>query len=165
MSEGIFTPEEKTKLGEMMEQLAKEMAENPIVTQYEMTFPVEIEGVDVKVKPVQKGLSRTPIGTLVKLRLASKEDTKTYVGMYMGELIAGVLYAFRPKTKHLDIVSHNNPAIFVPELKRIVWGMECWWSEIENEDDVKDITDADIDNVWYVKLLKAQLTQNNESEV
>lgn len=49
----------------------------------------------------------------------------------------------------------RNPAIFVPELNKIIWGMECWWSEIESIDKSKAITDKDIENQWYVQLLKS----------
>ena len=68
-----------------------------------------------------------------------------------------VIPSYRPKTKMLQVSSHNNPAIFVPELKRIVWGMESWWGAVKSEDELKEITDEDIDNVWYVKLLKSQM--------
>jgi len=31
--------------------------------------------------------------------------------------------------------------------------MESWWDEIRSEEDFKRITDEDIQNVWYVKLM------------
>ena len=49
----------------------------------------------------------------------------------------------------------SNPAIYVPELRKIVFGCESWWGEIQSPDEIKDITDDDISNVWYVKLVKA----------
>jgi hypothetical protein len=48
----------------------------------------------------------------------------------------------------------NNPAIFVFDLKKIVYGAESWWGMVESEDDLRDITDSTIDNVWYVKAMK-----------
>jgi len=33
-------------------------------------------------------------------------------------------------------------------------GCGSWWGAIDNEEDLKDITDSDIENVWYVQLLK-----------
>jgi hypothetical protein len=48
----------------------------------------------------------------------------------------------------------NNPAIYVPELRKIIFGCGSWWSEIESPDEIKDITDDDIENCWYVRLAK-----------
>ena len=43
----------------------------------------------------------------------------------------------------------------MPELKRVVYGCESWWHEIESIDEFKKITNEDIENTWYVKLLRA----------
>lgn len=37
----------------------------------------------------------------------------------------------------------NNPAIFVPELKKIVFGMESWWRILEKPEDLKGIAKED----------------------
>jgi len=50
-------------------------------------------------------------------------------------------------------MSGHNPDIFVPEIQEIIFGMESWWDEIRSEEDFKRITDEDIQNVWYVKLM------------
>ena len=42
----------------------------------------------------------------------------------------------------------------MPELKKIIYGCESWWHEITSVEELKDITDSDIDNTWYVQLLK-----------
>lgn len=44
--------------------------------------------------------------------------------------------------------------MFVPELGRIVWGCGSWWHKIKSEDDLRQITDDDIDKVCYVQLAK-----------
>ena len=49
----------------------------------------------------------------------------------------------------------HNPAIWVPDLKKIVFGMESWWGVLRSRTISKQITDADIQNVWYVKALQA----------
>lgn len=49
---------------------------------------------------------------------------------------------------------YTNPAIFVPDLNRVVWGMESWWGPIESKEKLHQITDEDISNVWYVKAAK-----------
>jgi len=59
----------------------------------------------------------------------------------------------------LNVSTTTNPAIFVFELNKIIYGMESFWAIIETKEDLKDITKDDIDNVWYVKLLK-QLSTN-----
>jgi len=59
------------------------------------------------------------------------------------------------ETKKLEISPFSNPAIFLPEFNEIVWGIESWWGVIEKEDDLRQITDKDIQNIWYVKALKA----------
>lgn len=53
------------------------------------------------------------------------------------------------------VTLRENPAIWVPELEKVVWGDSSWWGPIEKKEDAERlITDADIQNVWYVKALK-----------
>lgn len=49
--------------------------------------------------------------------------------------------------------------MFVPALGRIVRGMESWWSPIDSPDQLKDITDADIDAQPAVQALRALAEQ------
>lgn len=157
-TENVISDEDQKKFRDAMEQLTKEMEENPILTQYDMTFPITINNIITKISPVRPNFRGMQPGTLVKIRPCAEEcNGKTYLGIYLGDLIAGILYAVRTKTQELEILSTDNPAIFVPDLKKIVWGMESWWGQIKTMDEVKDITDDDIENVWYVKLLKSQL--------
>ena len=44
--------------------------------------------------------------------------------------------------------------IFVPELNEVVWGCGSFWQKIRSKEQLKNITDGDINNVWYVKALK-----------
>lgn len=48
----------------------------------------------------------------------------------------------------------NNPAIYVFELKKIIYGCESYWNIIDDPNDFKEITKETLDNVWYVQLLK-----------
>ena len=50
--------------------------------------------------------------------------------------------------------------MMVPALKRIVYGSESWWTSIESEEGLRQITNEDIDNVPYVQLLKAMLKKD-----
>ena len=83
------------------------------------------------------------------------DDEKTYIGILIGEgtLSGGGLYNIENQE---IFVSHIlNPVIFIPDLMRVVSGIESWWSVIKKPEDLKQITDADIQNVWYVKALKS----------
>ena len=54
----------------------------------------------------------------------------------------------------MNVSTTGNPAIYVPELGKIIFGMESWWGIIESPEELKDISDDDISNTWYVKLLQ-----------
>lgn len=94
------------------------------------------------------------IGKLAKIRPTAEEyNNKTYLGVYLGELPNQNHISYCKETKELNIGLTTNPAIFVFELNKIIYGYESWWSIIENEETLKNITDEDINNVWYIKLL------------
>ncbi|MCX9074190.1 MAG: hypothetical protein OIN88_05955 [Candidatus Methanoperedens sp.] len=83
------------------------------------------------------------------------DDEKTYIGILIGEatLSGGGLYNIEEQE---IFVSHIlNPVIFIPDLMRVVLGIESWWVVIKKPKDLKKITDADIQNVWYAKALKS----------
>jgi hypothetical protein len=50
-------------------------------------------------------------------------------------------------------VMMHNPAMFVPDLKTIVWGCGSFWNRITSEEQLRQITDSDIGDVWYIKAL------------
>lgn len=79
---------------------------------------------------------------------------KTYLGFLLGDLPIGLYIRHSPETLELSCSTTGNPAIFAPELGKIIFGMESWWGRIKSEEELKDITDDDIENVWYVKMLK-----------
>lgn len=58
----------------------------------------------------------------------------------------------------------ENPCILIPELNRIVFGAESWWSKIDESEisNISEISDSCISNQWYIKLLKEMI--NNEGE-
>lgn len=93
-------------------------------------------------------------GSLVKIRPCGEEyKDKTYVGFLLGSIaLSSVVNISNDKIK-CNFGAHN-PAIFVPEIKKVIFGCESWWGKIESEEELKNITDKDIDNVWYVKALK-----------
>ena len=104
-------------------------------------------------------------GTLVKIRPCKDEfKSKTYVGIYLGDLPTDISSSLNNKTKVLTLSTIRNPAIFIPELNQIIFGYESWWGKIESIDELNNITDEDIDNVWYVRLLKSMAEKNKGNE-
>ena len=139
-------------LTELLGSLAKEIEQNPIKVEKEFKYPMEISGI--KNNP-PRNINTKETGSLVKIRPCSeKYKNKTYLGIYIGEVSIEAITGLYTKTNILNIMSLTNPAIFVPELKKVIFGCESWWGYIKSEEELKQITDNDIDNVWYVQLLK-----------
>lgn len=129
-----------------------------------MEFPLTINGIESK-KLYYKGFLHQQ-GGLVKVRPCGEEyGKKTYLGFYLGDLPLAITHIFNEESGILKAFTHDNPAIFVPELGKIIWGCESWWDEIKNENEIKEITDDDISNVWYVKLAKQLMGQRDEQKV
>lgn len=126
-------------------------------------YPLTINGVN---KPKDTGIRdyyRGGAGTLVKIRPCADEyKHKTYLGLLLGEIDTGLMVNHSPMSGMLSIYRHYNPAIFVPELKKIIYGMESWWGIIKSEEDLRTITNEDIDKTWYVQLLK-NFSESNPS--
>ncbi len=148
----------ESRLKEMMRQAEKEVKARKKA--WRDLFPMTVKKINLPeelgaIKPAMFG--RKP-GTLVAVRpCGEKYGDKTYVGLLIGDvaLAAGVNYD--KKKKHLNFgVYHYNPAILVPELGEVIYGCASWWHPIESEADLKHISDKDINNVWYVKLMKDQ---------
>jgi hypothetical protein len=125
-------------------------------------YPLTIEGID---NQFNKNLfNMHQCGTLVRVSPCGEEyQGKTYLGVLLGDLPIGAFISFNRESKMLDVFPHSNPAIFVPEIKRIIYGCESWWAEVKNEDDLtRDITSEDIQGTWYVRLLKEMLEKQND---
>ncbi|MDR1897107.1 MAG: hypothetical protein LBR10_09990 [Prevotellaceae bacterium] len=110
---------------------------------------------DVKdvVYPKNLHLERGKAG-FVRIRPCGEEyGNKTYLGILIGEMACGITSKIEANKMELSWSAYN-PAIFVPALNKIIFGGEGWWSEIEGSDDLKEISNLEIDNTWYMKLLK-----------
>lgn len=118
-------------------------------------YPITVSSIEV---PKDKGLKESrgyKKGTLVKVRPCDeKYNNKTYLGFLLGDIDMQLFISHNSENKELRIYRNYNPAIFVPELKEVIYGCGSWWGEIKSEEDLKDITDNDIENVWYVKAWK-----------
>ena len=125
-------------------------------------YPITVSKIEQK-NPEYNTSSRT--GSLVKIRPCGEEyDNKTYLGVLLGDLPTNHIIRHNSESKVLTVDNMTNPAIYVFELKKVIFGYESWWGVIENEDELKNITDEDIDNVWYVQLLKAMNETKKEDK-
>lgn len=116
-------------------------------------YPIEVSEIVSKTDYGWYG--KEDIGKPARVRPCGEEyENKTYLGIYLGELPQSHAISHHPETKELTIAFRNNPAILVPELKKIIFGSESFWSIVEDPEDFKDISDELINNQWYVKALK-----------
>lgn len=125
-----------------------------------LEYPIAVK--EVKVEAIKYNKDRShKMGALVKIRPCGDEyNNKTFLGFYLGDLPLSIYQSFNPNTNVLEINTSDNPAIFVPEIQKIVFGCESWWGEIKSEDELKEITDETISNQWYVRLLKGGKDEN-----
>lgn len=96
-------------------------------------------------------------GDMVSVRPCAPEyGDKTYLGVLIGDIAQGVSIGIRKSDGALVYdMSYHNPAIFVPDLNTVIFGNASWWGVISSEEQLRQITDADIENVWYVRALKS----------
>lgn len=119
-------------------------------------YPLTINGIENK-KIDTSGLGHE-CGSLCEVKPCGEEyQGKSYIGFYLGDLPISIVSSFDKTTGILNNTTMNNPAIFVPELKKIIYGCESWWREIDSIEDFKGISEEDINNTWYVKLLSETL--------
>lgn len=127
-------------------------------TQYKsryIEYPILVNEIKTEDFTEDVCLYNSYIGKLVAIRPCAKECSgKTYIGLFLGELAHCPRVTYDEKSQVLNVKGMYNPAMFVPDLNKIVFGYESWWKVIENEKELKDITDDDISNVWYVRLAK-----------
>lgn len=110
-------------------------------------------------------VNKAQCGTPVKIRSCKKEHgDKTYFGILIGDIPRTISHRIDSEGNLIASLSLYNPAIFVPELNDIVFGMEAWWTPIDDEKELDGmITDEAVQNIWYVKILN-RMTANKEEE-
>ena len=166
------TEEAVEGLGDFLTGLAKHMEEqeNHFI-QFHPGEPQEDMPISVdKIKFVNGGMGRAdyPSGQPVAVRWCSETEKDeegqeiTRFGYYLGDLPVSQFAAFDKRDNTLGCHMHTNPAIFVPSLGRVVWGMESWWGPIEDEAGLRKITDKSISDLWYVKALKEHTDRERE---
>lgn len=131
---------------------ANEMFENKGCEQYSCQYielPIDVEHID------DTDRSGDYRAKLVKIRPCSKEMNKTYLGILINEWYPlDVSASYKRDKKKLELFFNTNPAIYVPELNRIIFGAESYWGRIKDEKDLKDISNDEIENLWYNKMLR-----------
>ena len=99
-------------------------------------YPIEVSKINTEHFSAD-GLYSKRIGEIVKVRPCGKEyEGKTFVGILLGDLIVSPHISHDKKTNELNIGTITNPAIFVPELKKIIYGYESWRGTINSKDDL-----------------------------
>lgn len=121
-------------------------------------FPISVNNIIVDEEKLDGGLYKSIVGNFVKVRPCGDEyKGKTFIGIMLGEMPMCVHASYDEDDRDLHIGTISNPAIFVPALKRVVFGCESWWERIKNEDIESEvvkhpITDDAIQNQWYVQM-------------
>lgn len=118
-------------------------------------YPLTITGITYKkCVPVE---ATCHSGKFVAVRpVGEKHGGRTYLGLHLGD-VATQVGAFHHRDTGVLAIGQwmHNPAIWVFDLGRVVFGYESWWGVIDGPEDLRKITDADIDDVWYVLALKS----------
>lgn len=116
-------------------------------------YPIFVNKIENR--PIKSHSMGHHIGSLVAVRPCGEEyGDKTYLGIYLGELPIQILTSYDPHSGVLTNSTMDNPGIYVPELKKIVYGCGSWWHEVESEEDLKDISEEDIESTWYMKVYR-----------
>lgn len=126
-------------------------------------YPLTINGINNEEINTNGLFHKT--GSLCEIRPCAEEyKGKSYIGFYIGDLPIAINSSFNTETKILTNRVLPNPAIFVPELKKIIYGCESWWRVIKSVDDFTGISEEDINNTWYVQALKMLSKENNDNK-
>lgn len=122
-------------------------------------FPIKVKNIKVDEfsNPFDcPCLSQESIGKFVAIRPCIEEyKDRTYLGLFLGCAVVTLDINYDSNNEELNIESGmGNPAIYVFDLKKIIFGYQSWWGKIKSEEELKKITNNDINDVWYIKALK-----------
>lgn len=146
-----------------LSQSMKERVEK-FTFEHDIKYPIEIS--DIKKHLFRDRSIGAKKGDFVAVR-PCKDDCqgKTYLGLYLGDFPIEYFCNLEKQTGILHIMPSGNPAIFVFDLDDIVWGRESWWGKIKDENHLREISDNDIQNIWYVKALKRIISKDDTKNV
>jgi hypothetical protein len=122
-----------------------------------LKYPVSVSGIHFEGTLVEDW--RKKANQLVRIRPCGEEfGGKTYLGLYLGDVARTVGCTYDRESGVLGVyVGVHNPAIWVPSLKRVIFGCESWWGVIESEAQLREISNEAIDGIWYVQAMKSLL--------
>lgn len=129
-------------------------------------FPIEVKEVEFDVSHYCDWAMGCDVGQWVAVRPCADEyKDKTYLGIMLGSVPIHCGCSYDKETGVLTLRhSGNNPAMYVFDIKKVIIGAGSWWNKIETPEQLKEITDTDINSVWYVKALK-ELAEKNSANV
>lgn len=133
-----------------------------------MEFPLLIEGLHIEPSdPIRSHGLGAKTGDWVAVRPCADEfEGKTFLGIYVGDIALGSSVHLNNTTGIVHVTEGpHNPLIYIPDRKKYVLGCGSWWGQIKGPEDLKKITDQDIQNVWYVRALKELHGGEAEREV
>jgi hypothetical protein len=103
-------------------------------------------------------------GQLVKVRSTRPEHgKKTYLGFLIGDVATSINVSIQGDTLNVGY-GLTNPAIFVPELRTVIYGYESWWGAVKTPEQLAEITDETIQQQWYVQLLQNMPVEGGEDD-
>lgn len=119
------------------------------------TFPWIITGVEWDAGDTLRPSLFNRDTTWVSVRPCDDEcEGKTYLGWLLGDMAMSQSVSLGKGGILKVLRAMHNPAIFVPDLGRVIYGCGSWWGAIKTPDDLRKISNTDIDNVWYVRALR-----------
>ncbi len=149
-SDNLYCSPEAKTLGEKWETKEKtDLEKCESCPHYKCRFieyPISINEIKVE-HPEPWDTQMTPVA----VRPCGDETEKTYFGLYLGEMPWKTHVGFSDETGVLSISTTTNPMIYVPEIGKMVFGAECWWTRIKDKE-LPEITDELISSQWYMKL-------------
>lgn len=91
---------------------------------------------------------------------AKEYENKTFLGLYLGDLPCSPTASYNEKCNELTVKAMHNPAIYVFELGKIIFGMQSWWKPLKSLDEFAAITKEDIESQPYMQALR-QMSKPN----
>ena len=124
-----------------------------------INYPIEVN----EIKLYKDTLQIYDVGTLVKVKpCAAEYNGKTFAGILLGDLQQSSMISYIRESKTLRIIPWMNPAIWIPGVNEIIWGSNSWWSPISDVSELKDINTEDIENCWYMQILKSAIESDGD---
>lgn len=131
------------------------VAERLLCERKTIEYPIVVNGIHRDEIDVIQPSLMDPLAKWVAVRPVEEEyKGKTYLGIMLGDIATHVSCYFNEDGILSIGLAGHNPAMYVPDLNKIIWGYGSWWREIKTEKDLQKITDKNINNTWYVRALK-----------